>query len=203
MKGDSLQPVQIETMQPIVLSIISQDTLTDSINVAIINAGNWPKLTNAKVSRILDTLAVLDTTCTPVYASGGKLYQLDQQNQLVSKSHTAAKPYTWPLAHDVRPAEQSLGIRGCGDCHNINAPFYFGKVGVHTAVVKDRDTFKNMTAFNRLGAIYPRIFALSFFVRPWLKILLIICSVVLTVVVVAYAARGVDKILKTVAKEQW
>lgn len=35
----------------------------------------------------------------------------------------------WPLAHDVRPAAQSLGVRGCTDCHAAGAPFFFGTVG--------------------------------------------------------------------------
>ena len=41
---------------------------------------------------------------------------------------TAPAPYLWPLAHDVRPAAQSLGVRGCADCHAADAPLFFGAV---------------------------------------------------------------------------
>lgn len=34
--------------------------------------------------------------------------------------------YMWPIAHDVRPAAQSLGARGCFECHGSDAPVYFG-----------------------------------------------------------------------------
>ncbi|MCX7017333.1 MAG: hypothetical protein NTW86_33015 [Candidatus Sumerlaeota bacterium] len=38
------------------------------------------------------------------------------------------RPYSWPIAHDVRPAGQSLGARGCQECHAMDAPFFFSLV---------------------------------------------------------------------------
>ncbi len=40
----------------------------------------------------------------------------------------AAQPYTWPLAHNVRPARQSLGAEGCLQCHSDNSTFFFADV---------------------------------------------------------------------------
>ncbi len=37
-------------------------------------------------------------------------------------------PYSWPLAHDVRPASQSLGARGCTDCHASGGAVLAGEV---------------------------------------------------------------------------
>lgn len=40
----------------------------------------------------------------------------------------AAEPYAWPLAHNVRPAQQSLGIEGCTQCHSDQANFFFADI---------------------------------------------------------------------------
>lgn len=32
----------------------------------------------------------------------------------------------WPIAHNVRPAAQALGVRGCADCHADDAALFFG-----------------------------------------------------------------------------
>ena len=40
----------------------------------------------------------------------------------------AAAPYTWPMAHDVRPARQALGAKGCTDCHSPDSAVQYGKV---------------------------------------------------------------------------
>jgi len=63
-----------------------------------------------------------------VYVSGGKMFRLDEAGKLAASDHPAAEPYVWPLAHDVRPARQSLGARSCEDCHVAAAPFFFGEV---------------------------------------------------------------------------
>ncbi|UCF34246.1 MAG: hypothetical protein JSV78_02875, partial [Phycisphaerales bacterium] len=42
--------------------------------------------------------------------------------------HPQARPYLWSLAHEVRPARQSLGVRDCSDCHARGAPIFFGKL---------------------------------------------------------------------------
>jgi nitrate/TMAO reductase-like tetraheme cytochrome c subunit len=80
---------------------------------------------------------------TLVYVSGGKVYRPAQtsgndadpaQGEAANGSaseadaesaglkiiedHPAANAYTWPLAHDVRPAAQSLGAESCKQCHS-------------------------------------------------------------------------------------
>ncbi len=36
----------------------------------------------------------------------------------------AAEPYAWPMAHNVRPARQSLGVNGCTECHSDGSLFF-------------------------------------------------------------------------------
>ncbi|MEX2213039.1 MAG: hypothetical protein WD768_02855 [Phycisphaeraceae bacterium] len=63
----------------------------------------------------------------PVYISGGKVYELDasDENRVISERHPSGAPYAWPLAHDVRPARQSLGVLGCTECHAKDAPIFY------------------------------------------------------------------------------
>lgn len=65
---------------------------------------------------------------TPVYVSGGALHELDASGELAATRHAAAEPYVWPFGHDVRPAAQALGARGCADCHTDGSPFFYGEV---------------------------------------------------------------------------
>jgi hypothetical protein len=64
-----------------------------------------------------------------LYVANGRIWELADDGALTSKVAVEAEPYTWSLAHDVRPASQSLGINGCTDCHAAGAPIYDGAVG--------------------------------------------------------------------------
>jgi hypothetical protein len=61
------------------------------------------------------------------YIAGGKLHRLGA-GKLRAEDHAQAQPYLWPIAHDVRPATQALGAKGCQDCHSTEAAIFFGKV---------------------------------------------------------------------------
>ncbi len=84
------------------------------------------------VAKTLAALAEVDgATGTAVYLHDGKVYQLDgkpEDHKIKSDVHAAANPYMWALGHDVRPRSQSLGVRGCTDCHSTNSAFEFGKL---------------------------------------------------------------------------
>ena len=64
----------------------------------------------------------------PVYVTGGKILELDDEGKLLSSQSEAGRPYLWPIGHEVRPAAQSLGAGGCNDCHSRDADFFFGDV---------------------------------------------------------------------------
>lgn len=194
--GDSVAPISPERVKPFALLAIAADTLSDSTNYARINAGNWPEFTPQKISGILDTLGKkFPDEGTPTFISGGFSYQLDTTGQLIKKESPAGQPYSWAFAHDVRPASQSLGVRGCSDCHDSNSPFYFGNVTVSTPVTGESIGSKKMTAFTRLGAVYPRVFSFSFLFRPWLKILLLLSVLILSAVFILYFFKGLDFVI--------
>jgi hypothetical protein len=64
----------------------------------------------------------------PVFISGGRAYRLNQEGAVEEFSHDATKPYAWTLAHDVRPARWSIGVKGCFDCHESGAPIFYSTV---------------------------------------------------------------------------
>jgi hypothetical protein len=89
-----------------------------------------PPLTEPQIAQLLSQLrSVVEADAVPVYVAGGKLYRLASDGAaLTASDHPAAKPYSWAFAHDVRPASQSLGARGCSDCHDEDSNFFFGEV---------------------------------------------------------------------------
>ncbi len=61
--------------------------------------------------------AIEEEGAIPVYISGGKAYRLSADETAEEFTHSAAEPYAWKLAHDVRPARWSNGTGGCYECH--------------------------------------------------------------------------------------
>jgi hypothetical protein len=83
------------------------------------------KLQQAQVNdRIVAALAEIEKAnngARAVLVSAGVGYGLGEGNQIATVDKqllgSAADPYYWPSAHSVRPAQQSLGISGCTECH--------------------------------------------------------------------------------------
>lgn len=68
-----------------------------------------------------------------VYISGGAAFARDGENDIKQLPLSEAlaksvKPYAWPIAHNVRPARQSLGAGGCIDCHSDESYFFSAAV---------------------------------------------------------------------------
>lgn len=133
--------------------------------------GTEASFTEAQVARVLGRLA--ERGGTPVYVSAGKMFRLDG-GKLVADDHPAAEAVAWPLAHDVRPAAQSLGIdQACTDCHAWSAPFLTADVPAVGPIKTDSASVKSMHEFADLNVIYHRILGLTFTVRPLFKIFLV------------------------------
>ncbi len=116
MQGDDVTPV-------------APDKIT-SIAGTLLDPDKWSGLTEDLITNVLMELtSQAFAEGEPVYITGGHVYKLIG-DKLITEDNCAAAPYAWPIAHDVRPASQSLGIRGCEDCHAKDAPFFFGKVKV-------------------------------------------------------------------------
>jgi hypothetical protein len=103
------------------------------------------------------------------YVSGGRLFRLDADGQLRASKHPAAEPVIWPLGHQVRPAQQSMGINGCRDCHSEGSAFFFRTIS-GTGPLKTQMRAKRLAhSFMKLDKPYQKLFGLSFRVRSLLK----------------------------------
>ncbi|MEW5900179.1 MAG: hypothetical protein AB1715_01815 [Acidobacteriota bacterium] len=142
-------------------------------------------LTEEQVWLILQALAARAPQSDPaakpeyIFISSGKIFRLDKEGRLESSDGAAAEPVVWPLAHEVRPARQSLGINGCKDCHRFRSAFLFRKVRGTGPLQTARTKTVAANSFMRLDRPYQALFGLSFAVRPLFKWALFICLVVI------------------------
>jgi hypothetical protein len=190
MNGKEVAPIAPEEIRSIAGDLFTGIDSTRS--------GDWLTITEDQIIKVLQRIASSDSSAViPAYIAGGKLYRLDPSAKLLKEDHPAAQAYSWAIGHDVRPAAQSLGIRGCGDCHATDAPFYFSQLLMDSPLASARhSTYKRMTDFADLSAIYARLFAVSFLFRPWLKFLIIISSAILTAVLIWNALQGLGSIMR-------
>jgi hypothetical protein len=194
-KQNELAPLAPERVRPLVIEVLSRDT-TRSI-------GRWPVLREEELVEILRRLGDLDSTAgNPVYVSGGELLALGPDRTLARRRAPPAEPYLWPIAHDVRPKAQSLGVRGCTDCHATDAPFHFGAVSVASPFVVKKDSVARMTDYQDMSEVAAWIFSMSFLFRPGLKVLIIACFILVASVVLISALRGLAHVIRTLAAEE-
>jgi hypothetical protein len=63
-----------------------------------------------------------------VFVSGGQVYRLGDDGKLqtehVKELGQSGAAYLWPIAHNVRPATQSLGAKSCTECHSQDSKFF-------------------------------------------------------------------------------
>ncbi len=149
------------------------------IRTVTAKAGTEQTLTEEQVRLVLEALARSGERSDLVYISGGRMFRLGKDGKLTAKRDAAAEPVTWPLAHNVRPAQQSLGWNGCTDCHSGGSDFFFttlrGTGPLLTANVEKRSA----ASFMGLGGLFQRFFGLSFITRPLFKVVLAVCAFVI------------------------
>jgi len=189
LKGQEVTPIDLEIVRPIAGKIIDNKKLPTS--------GSWPILTPKEIEKVLELLKT--TEGEAAYICGGKLHRLSDKGTLIATEHDAAKPYLWPIAHDVRPAVQSLGARRCEECHSTDAPFFFAEVEVDTPIASEQGSVKKMIEFQELRPVYTKLFAFSFIFRPWLKVVALACCGIIGAVLLLYALRALACVAKTLA----
>jgi hypothetical protein len=193
LRNGDVKPVGLDVVEKVISSVFT--------NLETPATGDWPAITKRMIATALKALSET-VDAKAVYVAGGKLYSFDDSDQLVEQAdHPAAAPYMWPIAHDVRPAAQSLGVRYCEDCHSPDAPFFFGSVTIDTPVVSEREFTKKMVEFQDISPFYAWAFAFSFVFRPWLKVIAIACAVVIAAVLLLYALRLLGYIAKVFAEQ--
>jgi hypothetical protein len=142
--------------------------------------GSEQTLTEEQVALVLQSLVQNNADeFSYVYVSGGTVFKLDEEGKLANGKHPAAEPVVWPLGHWVRPAQQSLGIDGCTDCHSESSAFFFGKINGNGPLKTDSFDSRSSHSFMDLDKPYQKLFGLSFRVRPLLKGVLFVAAVIL------------------------
>lgn len=166
--------------------------------------GSWPPMDEQSMVQVLRFLeAEARVEGTPVYIAGGKLHRLDSSGKIGIEEHASAQPNLWPLAHDVRPASQSLGVKGCEDCHATEAPIFFGDVTVDSPLDSERAGTWKMYRFQKsLDTAYAADFARSFRYRPWLKAGALVSAGVLFLFVLLYVLRAVERLSAAAAGDK-
>lgn len=150
----------------------------------------WNPLTDEQIDKVLAALAAKDNTAEMVYVSGGMMYRRAADGKVTAAEHDAAKPYAWAMGHDVRPANQALGARGCGDCHSDDSPIYFAQVTPKGPVDPKKAAAKAMYELRGDDGLLARMFAWSFNFRMMLKVTAFACAAMLAGVLVLYGLRG-------------
>jgi hypothetical protein len=145
-------------------------------------AGTEQTLTEEQVGLVLKALAAGDAKgpaagkeggSAYVYFSGGREFRLDKGGKLRSETaDEAAAPVTWPLAHNVRPVQQSLGWNGCTDCHTADSKFFFKTAKGTGPLLTKAVAARSAASFMGVGSTFHRVFGLTFAVRPFFKLLL-------------------------------
>jgi hypothetical protein len=186
-----------QDVAPIDFDVVKQKVGQILANVKLPASGDWPDLSDENITQALKSLKGV-VEGEPVYISGGKVYSLDESGKLWSEEHKAAEPYLWPIAHNVRPAAQSLGIRYCTDCHATDAPFFFGDVAVDSPVFTGRGT-KKMVEFQNVNPSYARAFAFSFVFRPMMKIVSLGSCAIIALVLLLYVLKALACVVKVLA----
>ena len=198
----------IKPLEPGLVREIAGDELgVENENPERVN--DWIALTEDQILNVLKLFNDYDWELQswqpkpePVYVAGGKLYSINNK-VLVKDDHEAAEPYKWPIAHDVRPASQSLGSKGrCADCHDDTSPFIFGKVEVDTPINPGEKQTKSMTEFGELDPGYYQSFAFTFLFRPWLKGLVILASAFGGLVLLLFALKGMDRLVTAAGRKK-
>ncbi|MBN2211429.1 MAG: hypothetical protein JW709_08550 [Sedimentisphaerales bacterium] len=151
--------------------------------------GRWPHLNRDVIIQVLTALKPhFDRPV--VYIAGGRCYALDEDINHVNQN-AFSRPVLWPWAHNVRPAQQSLGVHGCEDCHTADSPFFFGQVAIAspTGVQASADKLA-MSTYSEVDARYMRLFNRSFIFRPVLKAVCLLASAFIFGVLLLYGLRA-------------
>lgn len=168
-------------------------------------SGDWPQVEPTAVTKTLGLLAAESRADgTPVYVSGGRLHRVDATGRLTTEEHPAARPYVWPLAHDVRPAALALGAKGCQDCHDATGPIFAGRVPVDSPLAAERKEAWPMSRFQKgLDATYLADFARTFPYRPWLKGTVGASVAVLFLFALAYVLPAAARVSAATGAARW
>lgn len=148
------------------------------------HSGPWPieavrRIQTAKAHQL--GLPARERPADAAPALVGPLFARDDEDEPIAPTwrldaaEASTESYRWPLAHDVRPAAQSLGARGCDDCHSSQGPVFFGRV---SSAGEGR-----MHELHGCDPVLARVWALSFQARPAFKWFGFVCAALVLLVI--------------------
>jgi len=158
---------------------------------------------NANLAKVLTELAKTkpNEKSQPVYVSSGKVFSLDTREggKVTGVEHPAAKPYAWPLAHDVRPARQSLGVLGCTECHAKDSPIFYSSI-TPIGPAPDGAPSKAIHELNGEDAKLLAAWEQSFGGRPIFKWVGFVSIGAVALIVLLFVLLGLNGLLKLVTR---
>jgi len=191
-KDDLMAPMDPERVQSMAGSIIAK---------GIDAPGNdWPALTEEILVQVLERLSA-ETGEDVVYIAGGQMHRAAPGGGIDSVEHESGRAHTWPIAHGVRPAAQSLGVRGCRDCHVSDSPLFFSTVKVDSPLAFQHRDEVAMIEFMELDEAYVRLSIGAFALRPYLKGLMVLSIFLTTAIVVIYGLRGLGRLTEAFGRD--
>lgn len=178
--GNDISPLDKGYYEPIVSDVLS--------SLALSNEGSWPSINETHIRTILGQLSGQRWEGVPVYVSGGKIYY-NSTDGLTSEKNEMANPYTWPIAHNVRPVAMAMGSGGCKDCHSIDSPFYTSLISVDSPLKTDNAVMVDFQSQD-LGSAH--LFANAFMFRPWLKGVIYLSVFIVATLVLLFFFNGLQ-----------
>ena len=187
LNGTNLTPMLPEEAAKVITlpQPTSEDTARDPYNTK--------PLSDQEIQKALESFPSNSSNGEPVFVAGGKMYRV-QKGILSATESAAAQPYSWALAHDVRPAAQALGARGCADCHAGDSPMYFAAVAARGPIEPTHGLSKEMWELRGDDRSVASFFAFTFRFRPLLKCVVFAAAFVVLAVLVHYGLRGIGAI---------
>jgi hypothetical protein len=104
--------------------------------------------------------------------------------------------YSWSIAHNVRPASQALGARGCEDCHSNDAPIHFGRVTDAGDAEADARPIRFMHELRGDDAAFTKVWNAGFIVRPVFKWFGFVCVAIIVLVALHYFLNAVGAVTR-------
>ncbi|MCO8122701.1 hypothetical protein NHH03_13215 [Stieleria sp. TO1_6] len=107
-------------------------TAEETAKIAALTQQAGEALFAEKVSAALAAIEQEQKIDQAVYVSAGWVYARGDADDTLQKievdDHDAIDMIRWPMAHNVRPAGWSLGIKGCTECHSESAKLFASTV---------------------------------------------------------------------------
>ncbi|MFQ5807916.1 MAG: hypothetical protein ACE5I3_15835, partial [Phycisphaerae bacterium] len=197
---------------------LSTDELRQLVT-PLMNDKPWPPSTETIGAVLGEASEDAPNAAVPVLVAEGRVYVRLANGQVHSEPYTAATrlrsiasdtadwaalkfsldragPYCWSIAHNVRPASQSLGVRGCTDCHANDAPFYFGRITDAGDAQADARPMRYMHEFRGDNAPLAKVWGFGFAFRPAFKWFGFVCAGLTALILLHYALAGIGAIAR-------